>query len=217
MTGSSAELFADRDDAGRRLGDRLLELDLVDPVVLGLPRGGVIVAARVAEALHAPLDVLVVRKLGAPFRPELAIGAIGELGVRIVDDDLVATARIRPEQIEAVEHRERATLDDRVARLRHGDVPPDLAGRTALVVDDGIATGATATAACRVARDLGASRVLLAAPVGPPDADDRVPDADSVICLARPLGFFAVGAHYRRFGQTSDAEVEDVLRSARRP
>lgn len=210
------EMFCDREEAGRRLGARLSRVRGDDVLVLGLPRGGVPVAAQVAAALGAPLDVIVVRKLGVPFQPEVAMGAIGEGGVRLLDDELIARLRITPAEVEAVERRERETLEARVIRLRAGAERPDLTGRTVIIVDDGIATGATASVACRVARDLGASRVIMAAPVGAPDAVRRVPGADEVICLFRPWDFQAVGAHYRDFGQTSEAQVVTLLEHARR-
>jgi len=208
-------VFRDRVDAGRRLAARLADSS-GDVVVLGLPRGGVPVAAEVAAALGVPLDVIVVRKLGVPFQPEVAMGAIGEDGVRLLDQDLIERAGITPAEIESVERRERATLEARVARFRSGFERLDLAGRTAIIVDDGIATGATASAACRVARGLGAARVIVAVPVGGPDAVRRVQGADEVICLVQPPDFQAVGAHYRDFGQTSEVEVVKLLDEARR-
>lgn len=207
-------MFRDRVDAGRRLGARLAHLR-GNTVVLGLPRGGVPVAAEVAVALDAPLDVIVVRKLGLPMSPEVAMGAIGEGGVRVLDEDLIRRAAVTADEVDAVERRERATLDERVSRLRHASGLPDLTGRTAVIVDDGIATGATATAACRVARTLGAARVIVAAPVGGPDAVRRVQGADEVVCLIQPLGFQAVGAYYQDFGQTSEVEVSRLLDEAR--
>ncbi|GHF04423.1 phosphoribosyltransferase [Pseudolysinimonas yzui] len=208
--------FLDRADAGRRLAARLTSLRGPDVVVLGLPRGGVPVAAEVAAALEAPLDLIVVRKLGIPFQPEVAMGAIGEGGVRVLDEALVARAGVSAADVDAVERQERATLDSRVARFRTGAERLDLTGRTAIIVDDGIATGATATAACGVARQLGAARVIVAAPVGGPDAVPRVGGADDVVCLIQPPGFYAVGAHYRDFGQTSEEEVATLLAAARR-
>jgi predicted phosphoribosyltransferase len=207
--------FRDRTDAGRRLGEHLASWRSPDVVVLGLPRGGVPVAAEVAAALGAPLDVIVVRKLGIPYQPEVAMGAIGEGGVRVLDDTLVARAGVSAAEVDAVEQRERATLESRVQRFRAGADRLDLTGRTAIIVDDGIATGATATAAAQVARKLGASRVVVAAPVGGPDAADRVGDADEVVCLLQPPGFQAVGAYYRDFGQTSEDEVAALLAAAR--
>ncbi|WP_294178554.1 phosphoribosyltransferase [uncultured Schumannella sp.] len=208
--------FRDRVDAGHRLAAHLRERNDANPVVLGLPRGGVPVAAEVATALGAPLDVIVVRKLGVPYSPEVAMGAIGEGGVRILDADLVRRAGVTDRDVAAVERAERRTLDTRAARLRGEFGRLELEGKTAIIVDDGIATGATASAACRVARALGARRVVLAAPVGGPDAAALVPDADEVICLLQPRDFHAVGAFYRDFGAVSDSEVVALLRAGRR-
>jgi putative phosphoribosyl transferase len=207
--------FRDRTDAGRRLGEHLLPWRSPETIVLGLPRGGVPVAAEVATALGAPLDVIIVRKLGIPYQPEVAMGAIGEGGVRVLDDVLVARAGVSSGEVDAVERRERATLGSRVDRFRAGRERLDLTGRTAIIVDDGIATGATATAAAQVARQLGAARVVVAAPVGGADAADRIGDADEVVCLLQPPGFQAVGSHYRDFRQTSDDEVAALLAAAR--
>jgi putative phosphoribosyl transferase len=207
-------VFADRVDAGRQLAQKLDALRGQDVVVLGLPRGGVPVAFEVARSLDAPLDVIVVRKLGVPFQPELAMGAIGEDGVRVLDPELVALARISPAEVAAVERRERAVLDARVAQLRRGRQRLELTGRVAVIVDDGIATGATARAACQVARRLGASRVILAAPVAPADTVRNLPEADAVVCVSAPDQFFAVGAHYRNFAPTSDGEVSALIDSA---
>lgn len=211
-----SEVFHDRVDAGRRLAARLSELRGHDVVVLGLPRGGVPVAAEVASALEAPLDVVVVRKLGVPSQPELAMGAIGEDGVKVLDQDLIRRIGITPQEIDAVEHRERETLAARVHDYRSGAERRDLAGRTVLIVDDGIATGATASAACDVVRGLGAAHVIVAAPVCAPRPARRVPGADEVVCLLQPPEFYAVGEFYREFRQTTDAEVIDLLRAARR-
>ncbi|MYW11199.1 phosphoribosyltransferase, partial [Streptomyces sp. SID2563] len=160
--------FADRPDAGRRLAEALRPLAQSDPVVLGLPRGGVPVAFRVAQELGAPLDVIVVRKLGVPRHPELGFGAIGEGGVRIISDDIVRRAGVSDSDIAAVQEAEEAELRRRAREFR-GDRPRvPLDGRTVVVVDDGIATGATALAACAVARAQGAAHVVLAVPVAPP-------------------------------------------------
>jgi putative phosphoribosyl transferase len=199
-------VFRDRTDAGRRLAERLAHLRGADVVVLGLPRGGVPVAYEVARALGAPLDVLVVRKLGVPFQPELGMGAIGEGGVRVINAEVVRMASVSPEELDAIEARERAELERRVRRYR-GDRPRvPVAGRTAVVVDDGIATGSTARAACRVVRAQGAARVVLAAPVAPPGWDPEG-DADEFVCVARPTSFFAIGQFYDDFTQTTDEEV----------
>jgi putative phosphoribosyl transferase len=208
-------LFADRVEAGRRLATRLSHLRGAPLVVLGLPRGGVPVAYEVARALDAPLDVIVVRKLGVPFQPELGMGAIGEDGARIVNDEVVRLARVSERQLAEVEARERTELERRARRFR-GDRPRvPLTGATAVVVDDGIATGSTARAACRVARAHGAARVVLAVPVAPPDSAGRFgDDVDELVCLETPEPFYAIGQFYGDFPQTSDEEVVDCLRRA---
>jgi putative phosphoribosyl transferase len=208
-------VFADRFDAGRRLAARLGHLRDEPVVVLGLPRGGVPVAYEVAVALDAPLDVIVVRKLGAPFQPELAMGAIGEGGVRILNDELMRYAGVSDDVLATVERREQLELRRRASRFR-GDRPRvSLAGHTALVVDDGIATGSTARAACQVARHQGADRVVLAVPVAPPGWTTRIGGvADELICLETPRGFSAIGQFYRDFSPTSDEEVVACLARA---
>ncbi|MEU6425022.1 phosphoribosyltransferase [Microbispora sp. NPDC046973] len=209
-------MFVDRRDAGLRLGERLRGLPgMEDAVVLGLPRGGVPVAFQVARALGAPLDVIVVRKLGVPYQPELGFGAIGEGGVRVVNPDVVRLANITRDEMAEVERRERAELERRARRFRAGREPVDLAGRTVIVVDDGIATGGTARAACQVARAHGASRVVLAVPVGAPETIASLRrDADEVVCLDTPGHFYAIGAWYDDFTQTSDEDVVECLRLA---
>jgi putative phosphoribosyl transferase len=207
--------FLDRSDAGRRLANRMLHLRGEDVVVLALPRGGVPVAAEVARALGAPLDVIVVRKLGVPVQPELGMGAIGEGDVRIINPEVVAITHVTDAEIATVERRERAELDRRARRFR-GDRPrTPLAGRTAIIIDDGIATGSTARAACQVARAQGAARVVLAVPVAPPSACAALTaDADEVICLETPRHFLAIGEWYQDFSQTSDREVVSLLQRA---
>ncbi|WP_030760675.1 phosphoribosyltransferase [Streptomyces sp. NRRL F-2664] len=208
-------LFTDRSDAGERLAAALRPLEAARPVVLGLPRGGVPVAFPVARALGAPLDVIVVRKLGVPSHRELGFGAIGEGGVRVISEDIVRTGRLTPEDVAAVERAEEAELTRR-ARAFRGDRPRvALDGRTVIVVDDGIATGATAAAACQVVRAQGAARVVLAVPVAPPDAVAWLRTAaDEVVCLSSPPAFRAVGEWYRDFAQTSDEEVVSLLARA---
>lgn len=205
--------FVDRADAGRCLAELLLDLRPHDPVVLGLPRGGVVVAAEVARALAAPLDVIVVRKLGVPIQPELAMGAVGEDGVRIVADDVVRRAGVTPEQLAAVERHARSELDRQAELFRRDRARVPLVGRNALLVDDGIATGSSAVAACQVARAHGAARVVLAVPVGSPDAVASLSSvADEVRCLYTPAWLGAIGQFYRNFSQTSDQQVVDLLR-----
>ena len=204
--------FADRVDAGRRLAERLEYLRGQDVVVLGLPRGGVPVAFEVARALDVPLDVIVVRKIGVPGQPELAMGAIGEGGVRV----LLGQVHVAREQLRAVETRERALLEARVAVLRRGRERVSLIDRIAVVVDDGIATGSTARVACEVARRLGAAKVVLAVPVAPAETLRSLPGADEVVCVAAPELFFSVGNHYRDFSPTSDDDVIVLLEAAER-
>ena len=209
-------VFRDRVDAGRQLAERLAFLRGQDVVVLGLPRGGVPVAFEVAEALNAPLDVIVVRKLGVPFQPELAMGAIGEGGARVLDADVCRRARISEDDLRSVQRREREELDARVARYRRGRERVDVTGRVAVVVDDGIATGSTARVACEVARQLGAARVVLAVPVGPSRTLREFPAADEVVCISAVSRFLAVGYHYLDFSPTSDEQVIVLLEAASR-
>ena len=211
-------MFADRSEAGRRLAARLAHLRDEPVIVLGLPRGGVPVAFEVARELGAPLDVIVVRKLGVPFQPELGMGAIGEDGVRVLNREIMREAGAGEEDVAAVEVRERAELDRRVARLRGGRPRQPLADRVAVVVDDGIATGSTARAACQVARAQGAARVVLAVPVAPPGWETGIGgDADELICLETPAAFFAIGQFYADFTQITDEEVIACLQRAATP
>jgi putative phosphoribosyl transferase len=211
-------VFADRADAGRRLAARLQHLADEPVVVLGLPRGGVPVAFEVARALGAPLDVIVVRKLGVPFQRELGMGAIGEDGVRVINHEVVRAAGVSVQELAAVEARERAEVQRRAWRYRGGRPRQPLGGRVAVVVDDGIATGSTARAACRIARALGAARVVLAVPVAPPGWQDRIGgDADELVCVQTPRDFLAIGQFYADFSQATDDEVVACLRRAATP
>lgn len=219
-TGSRV-IFVDRTDAGRLLGRHLAEGagdDLAghDVVVLGLPRGGVPVAAGVAAALGAPLDVIVVRKLGVPFHRELAMGAIGEGEVRVIDPEVVEVAGVSDAAVARVERQEREELARRVARFR-GDRPRvDLRGRTALIVDDGIATGSTVRAACEVARAQGAAKVVVAVPVASPDAEARLGGVcDRFVAIDTPASFRGVGQFYDDFTQVPDRDVETILAAER--
>ena len=211
-------VFADRADAGRRLAVRLGHLADERVVVLGLPRGGVLVAFEVAAALGAPLDVIVVRKLGVPFQPELAMGAIGEDGVRVINCEVVRLAGVSENELAAVEARERAELERRAWRFRASRPRQRLDGRVAVVVDDGVATGSTARAACQVARAQGAARVVLAVPVAAPGWQARIGgDADELVCVQTPQPFFAIGQFYADFSQTTDDEVVACLQRDTRP
>lgn len=209
--------FADRDDAGRLLGRRLGPLRGQDVVVLGLPRGGVPVAARVADALAAPLDVVVVRKLGLPWQPELAMGALGEDGVVVLDDRVLGSTGVGMDDVDRVVQRERVELARRTARFRGDRRRVPLAGRTAVVVDDGLATGSTARAACGVVRGLGAARVVLAVPVAPAGWERRLAGvADRLVAVSTPARLRSIGEHYGDFRQTADEEVLACL-AAHRP
>jgi putative phosphoribosyl transferase len=212
-------LFADRGEAGRRLAEGLMHLAGQSPVVLALPRGGVPVAFEIARALEAPLDVVLVRKIGAPFQPELALGAVvdGGRAETVLNDDLVRELQI-PEgyiadesarQLEEIERRRELYLEGRAG------VPVE--GRTVIVVDDGIATGATMEAALHATRRANPKRLVLAVPVAPPDTIERLrPQADEVVCLATPRLFGAIGAFYDDFRQLTDEEVVGLLRRAGR-
>ncbi|HEY4400484.1 MAG TPA: alpha/beta family hydrolase [Acidimicrobiia bacterium] len=204
--------FRDRREAGRRLAERLSGLRASSPLVLGLPRGGVPVAFEVAKALGAPLDILVVRKLGVPYQPELGMGAVGEDGVRVLNADVLRQAGVTETQLAQVEARERAEVEERATRLRGGRPAIPLQGRTVVIVDDGLATGGTARAAVRVARERGAARVILAVPVAPPESVATLRrDADDVVAVETPEPFFAIGGWYSDFSPTSDEEVVELL------
>lgn len=208
-------MFRDRREAGQRLAEQLLAYrNAPDVVVVGLPRGGVPVAREVATMLGVPMDVIVVRKLGVPFQPELAMGAIGEDGARYVDEDLVRRTGVSAAEVEAVEQLERSELEWRSHRFRTGRPGVSLDGRVVIVVDDGVATGSTARAACHVARAAGARRVILAVPVAPSDWAERLHDAaDEYVAVETHSRFGAVGLFYGDFSQTTDDEVIECLRS----
>ena len=211
-------LFDDRVDAGRQLAGRLESLHGQDIVVLGLPRGGVPVAFEVAKALQAPLDVLMVRKLGVHFQPELAFAAIGEGDdVRVLNDLVVCQAHLDGDAMDTIEGKQRIELRRRAdGAAAEGIATISLKGRIAVIVDDGIATGATAKAACLVVRARGARRVVLAVPIGPDDIVARFAGyADEMVCLQTPAFLYAVGQGYRNFTQTSDDEVIALLDRAR--
>ncbi|MGB9031697.1 MAG: phosphoribosyltransferase [Acidobacteriaceae bacterium] len=213
-------IFQDRRQAGlalaQVLGDELAEgLSAGDAIVLGLPRGGVPVAFEIAHGLHLPLDVFVVRKLGVPGQEELAMGAIASGGMVVLQADVIAAFSIRQETIDDVVARERLEIERREAAYRDGRPPARLDGRAIILVDDGLATGATMTAAVRALRPV-ARRVLVAVPVAAPSTRDELRrEADEVICLETPEPFHAVGEFYRNFEQTTDAEVRALLAQAR--
>lgn len=205
-----------RTEAGRELATALATgADGPPPLVLALPRGGVPVAAPIAERLDAPLDLMVVRKLGFPGHEEFAMGAIASGGVRIMNDAMLQRQPVSQQAVDRVAQSELAELERR-ERTYRGDRPaPDLAGRSVILVDDGLATGATMRAAIRACREQGAASVFVAVPVGPVDTVARLKEeADDVVCLATPEPFAAIGEWYRTFDQTSDEEVRELLEKA---
>lgn len=213
---SQSGRFADRADAGRQLAARLLPLADERPLVLGLPRGGVPVAEEVAVLLGAPLGILAVRKLGAPHNPEYGIGAIAEGGTKVFDHEALALLEISGGELARIVERETAELGRRVEVYRGDREPVSPRDRTVIVVDDGVATGVTDTAALREVRRHRPWRLILAVPVCPPDSLARLRDeADEVVCLAAPPQMQGVGQWYSDFGQVSDAEVVAALERAR--
>lgn len=206
-------LFQDRRDAGRQLAQRLDRfIGVPDVLVLGLPRGGVPVAYEVAARIGAPLDVLIVRKLGVPGHAELAMGAIASGGVQVVDQRVINMLNIPRESFEAVAQRERGELERREHMFRAGRPPLDIAGRTVILVDDGLATGASMAAAIDAIRTRGPARLVAAVPVAPPETCEALATrADEMICLYTPEELYAVGLWYADFTQTSDAEVRQLL------
>lgn len=211
-----AMLFDDRDDAGRRLAGRLEGVARVDAlVVLGIPRGGVSVAFPIARKLHAPLDVFLTRKLGVPGQEELAFGAISLDGKPLLDEGVIRTAGISAEQIARVVAEARATLERRAALYRGERSAVAVAGRTAILVDDGIATGASMLAAVRALRAVGPARLVVAVPVAPASTCRWLRrEVDELVCLEAPEDFYAVGQFYRQFEQIGDEEVIALLRRA---
>ncbi|MVU81998.1 phosphoribosyltransferase [Nocardia sp. ET3-3] len=205
-------IYPDRGAAGRALGDKLSHLRAADPLVLGLPRGGVPVAAEVRDTIGGDLDVLLVRKLGVPWQPELAMGAIGEDDVRVLNYDVVRHTGVTAEQLAATEDLERIELERR-RRVLRAEPPIPLKDRTVVIVDDGMATGATVAAACEIARLHEPRRVVVAVPVSSIEALHRIRSlADEVVCPLVPRSLGGVGGAYRDFHQLTDAEVVELLR-----
>ncbi|HEU5303933.1 MAG TPA: phosphoribosyltransferase [Gemmatimonadales bacterium] len=208
-------LFRDRIDAGRQLAKRLEVFRQESPVVLAIPRGGVPVGAEVARLLDAELDVIVARKLGAPFQPELAIGAVTADGERLLNQDIVGQIGVDAAYLDQVTKREVEEARRREQRFRGGRAPVDVTGHTAILVDDGLATGATMRAAARSLRKRQPARLIVAVPVGSREACAALrTDADEVVCLAEPDPFYAIGLYYERFEQVEDTEVLRLLEQA---
>lgn len=210
---SPSDSFPDRAAAGRELAARVAQLELAEPVVLALPRGGVPVAAEIAMELDAPLDVLLVRKIGAPGHRELGLGAVGEEGVTVLDTTLVERLRADPREVERTASAERVELERRAVLYRGRRPPIEVRGRDVVIVDDGIATGGSAAAAVEVVRRRGARTVVVAVPVAAESGAGRLREvADDLVCPRTPSGGFAVGAWYDDFHQLDDDEVVDLLR-----
>ena len=205
--------YTDRTDAGRQLAEALSSYaQREDVILLALPRGGVPVAAEVAKQLRKPLDIFLVRKLGTPGHEELAMGAIAPGGYRVMNRDVVAMARVSEEEVAREEEKERAELNRRLASYRDDRPKPDLSGKTVVLIDDGLATGASMEVAAEAVREAGAARVVVAVPTAPPDSVERIEEvADEVISLITPSQFMAVGAWYESFEQTTDREVRELL------
>jgi predicted phosphoribosyltransferase len=205
--------FEDRRDGGRRLAERLGRYaGRADLVVLGLPRGGVPVAFEVARELAAPLDVFLVRKLGVPGHEELAMGAIASGGIRVLNEDVIRAAGLPQSVVDAVATRELRTLEERERAYRGEQAPVDVRGRTAVLVDDGVATGATMRAAIEALRDRGAAAIVVAVPTAPPETCAELRrEVDDIVCATTPDPFTAVGLWYRDFTPVSDREVRELL------
>ena len=211
--------FADRDEAGRLLAAALAMMKLpANVIVLALPRGGLPVGLQVAKKLNAPLDVVIVRKLGVPWQPELAMGAIASGSFQTLDQDLVRALGISREEVDVVINKERAEVERREKLYRKGLPALDLRGRTVLLADDGLATGSTMLVAARYVRSLKPARMLIVVPVGSVQACERLKtEADDCICLATPEPFVAVGDWYADFPQVNDSEVQRFLEAGRLP
>ncbi len=206
-------IFEDRTDAGKKLAKQLTEYkDKKDVIVLGLPRGGVPVAYEVAKTLHAPLDVFIVRKLGVPGQPELAMGALASGGVRVMNDNVIRQSGVSEKQIEEIVEQERQILKEREEIYRQTRPNVEIAGKTVLLVDDGLATGASMRAAVSALQELNPEKIIIAVPTAPADTcEDFKSQVDQVVCLRNPSPFWGVGGSYQNFSQTSNEEVRELL------
>jgi len=209
--------FKDREDAAEKLAKQLLDYRNKSPVVLAIPRGGVVVAYEVAKELNAPLDLIIPRKIGAPSDPELAIGAVTEDGTTIINQQLVTILGVSTEYVELEKKRQIQEIKRRVSLYRGDAVPQSLEGKTVIIVDDGIATGFTMKAAIHSVRKQKPSSIVVAVPVGPPDTvEEMKKEVDKVICLITHEPFFAIGQFYSDFGQVSDEKVIQLMKLSRK-
>lgn len=205
-------MFFDRIDAGRKLAEALKEYEALKPLILALPRGGVPIGFEVAKALHAPLDVLVVRKIGAPWNPEFGVGAIAP-GVQVLDQPTLHALGLTTSDLKGIIEEEHIELNRRIHAYRGNTDLPNISGKTVVLIDDGLATGITTRAAIEAIKKLNPSQVILAVPVGPADTVERLRKlVDKLICLEIPSHFYAVGSFYHNFPQVSDAEVLNLLK-----
>lgn len=209
--------YKDRYDAGRKLAENLLQYKDENPIVIALPRGGVVVGFEIAKMLNAPLDVLVARKLGAPFYPELGIGAIAPNSVKVLDKDIIKSLNVSDRDLETLIERETEEMYRRIELYRGKLQLPDLGGKTVILVDDGLATGVTARAAIKWIKNMSPKKIILAVPVSPPDTAEYFRnEVDELLCLHEPPEFYAVGAYYMNFDQTTDNEVISLLEKAKK-
>jgi predicted phosphoribosyltransferase len=210
-------IYRDRKEAGKRVAERLSHYrDEPGVIVLGLPRGGVVVAHEVAAALHAPLDVLIVRKIGFPGNPELAVGALSETGTLVLNEEIIASYGVSRDYLTGETARQKEEIARRTVLFRGGEGLPPLAGKSVILVDDGVATGATVKAAVATLRQEKLARLVVALPVASPDAEEVIRRmVDEWVCLQAPPGFRAVGSYYQDFDQVEDAEVVSLLRQTR--
>ena len=210
-------IYKNRQDAGRQLAEKLMKFKDENPIIIALPRGGVVTGYEAAKMLHAPLDVMITRKLGAPFQPELAIGAIAPNDVRILNLDAIRFLGISKDEMEEIIRRETKEMHRRI-KLYRGDLPPlDLSGKTVIIVDDGLATGVTAGVAVLSIKQMTPEKIILAVPVSPIDTAEKFrEEVDEFICLSEPPDFFAVGQYYDDFAQVTDEEVISLLELTRK-
>jgi predicted phosphoribosyltransferase len=210
-------LFKDRIQAGQKLAEKLLEYKDKNVIILAIPRGGVVVAYEIAKVLNAPLDLIIPRKIGAPYQPELAIGAVTQDGTIILNEDIISYLPIPENYIEAEAERQKKEIERRLIKYRGSAIEPKLENKIVIIVDDGIATGATMLAAIASIRKKKPLKIIAAVPVAPPESLEKIKEyADEIVCLQTPEPFFAIGQFYERFEQLEDEEVIDILNKSKK-